>query len=128
MLTNKNGNQQKMDTSAQPVESPITILPGDGIQQPRYESMTDLVLLVDPTVEEPEESETKAIERSITMSNQEWSILAMCAEAYATTFRTQQSEFIATYVTRGQLDEAVNQAEKMNSMLQKLDKLQAALM
>ena len=90
--------------------------------------MTDLVLLVDPTVEEPEESETKAIERSITMSNQEWSILAMCAEAYATTFRTQQSEFVTTYVTRGQLDEAVAQAGKMNTMLANLDKLQAKLM
>jgi hypothetical protein len=52
----------------------------------------------------------------------------MCAEAYATTFRTQQSEFVTTYVTRGQLDEAVNQAGKMNAMLAKLDKLQAALM
>jgi hypothetical protein len=89
--------------------------------------MTDLVLLVDPTVEEPEDSETKVIERSITMSNQEWSILALCAESYATTFRTQQSEFVCTCVTRNQLDEAVKQAEKMNSMLQILDKIQAKL-
>jgi hypothetical protein len=87
--------------------------------------MSDLVVLVDPTYEEPEDNETKVLERSVTLTNEQWSILAMCAEAYATTFRTQQSEFIATYVTRGQLDEAVTQAAKMNSMLQKLDQLQA---
>jgi hypothetical protein len=51
----------------------------------------------------------------------------MCAEAYATTFRTQQSEFVATYVTRNQLDEAVTQAGKMNALLQKLDRIQAKL-
>jgi hypothetical protein len=89
--------------------------------------MTDLVVLVDPTYEEPEDNETKVLERSVTLSNEEWSILAMCAEAYATTFRTQQSEFVATYVTRGQLDEAVTQAKKMNSMLRCLDKIQAKL-
>jgi hypothetical protein len=87
--------------------------------------MSDLVVLVDPTYEEPEDNETKVLERSVTLTNEQWSILAMCAEAYATTFRTQQSEFIATYVTRGQLDEAVAQAAKMNGMLQKLDQLQA---
>ena len=89
--------------------------------------MTDLVVLVDPTFEEPVDNETQILERSVTLTNEQWSILAMCAEAYATTFRTQQSEFIATYVTRGQLDEAVNQAGKMNAMLQSLDKLQAKL-
>ena len=89
--------------------------------------MTDLVVLVDPTYEEPEDNETKVLERSVTLSNEEWSILAMCAEAYATTFRTQQSEFVATYVTRNQLDEAVTQAGKMNALLQKLDRIQAKL-
>jgi hypothetical protein len=63
----------------------------------------------------------------VTLNNESWAILALCADAYATTFRTQQSEFIATYVTRGQLDEAVVQAKKMNQMLQMLDKLQAKL-
>jgi hypothetical protein len=90
--------------------------------------MTDLVVLVDPTYEEPVDDETQILERSVTLTNEQWSILAMCAEAYATTFRTQQSEFVTTYVTRGQLDEAVNQAGKMNAMLAKLDKLQAKLM
>jgi hypothetical protein len=89
--------------------------------------MTDLVVLVDPTYEEPEDSETRVIERSVTLSNEEWSILAMCAEAYSSTFRTQQSEFVTTYVTRGQLDEAVTQAAKMNVLLQKLDRIQAKL-
>ena len=90
--------------------------------------MSDLVVLVDPTYEEPVDNETQILERSVTLTNEQWSILAMCAEAYSTTFRTQQSEFVTTYVTRGQLDEAVNQAGKMNAMLAKLDKLQAALM
>jgi hypothetical protein len=90
--------------------------------------MSDLVVLVNPTYEEPEDNETKVLERSVTLTNEQWSILAMCAEAYSATFRTQQSEFVTTYVTRGQLDEAVNQAGKMNAMLQSLDKLQAKLM
>jgi hypothetical protein len=89
--------------------------------------MTDLVVLVDPTYEEPAVDETQVVERSVTLTNEQWSILAMCAESYATTFRTQQSEFVATYVTRGQLDEAVKQAGKMNAMIALLDKIQAKL-
>ena len=82
--------------------------------------ITDLVVLS----EEPSEE----ITRSVTLSNEDWGILALCADAYATTFRTQQSEFIATFVTRKQLDEAVKQAGKMNALLQKLDKIQAKLL
>ena len=89
--------------------------------------MTSMVVLVDPTYTELEDNETQVLERSVTLTNEQWSILAMCAESYATTFRTQQSEFIATYVTRGQLEGAVEQAAKMNIMLAKLDKLQAKL-
>jgi len=89
--------------------------------------MTDLVLLVDPTVEEPKDSETKVIERSITMSNQEWATLALCAESYADTYRKKHSQTIATYVTRGQIPEAQAEAVKMNQLLQTLDKLQAKL-
>jgi hypothetical protein len=89
--------------------------------------MTAMVVLVDPTFTEPEDNETQIIERSVTLSNEQWGIIAMCTEAYATTFRTQQSEFVTTYVTRGQLDEAVKQAGKMNAMLTTLDKLQAKL-
>ena len=81
---------------------------------------TDLVVLSgDPDNE---------ISRSVTLTNEEWGILALCADAYATTFRSQQSEFVATFVTRGQLDEAVSQAGKMNSLLQKLDRIQAKLL
>ena len=80
----------------------------------------DLTIIVDETTDE--------ITRSVTLTNEQWGILALCADAYAATFRTQQSEFVATYVTRGQLDEAVKQAAKMNAMLQKLDKLQAKLL
>jgi signal recognition particle receptor subunit beta len=90
--------------------------------------MTDLVLLVDPTVEEPENNETKKIERSVTLSNEQWSILAMCAESYSDTYRAKHSQTIATYVTRGQIPEAQAEAVKMNRLLQTLDKLQAKLM
>ena len=90
--------------------------------------ITDLVVLVDPAYREPEDQEAKVLERSVTLSNEEWGILALCADSYAATFRTQQSEFIATYVTRKQLDEAVTQAGKMNALLQKLDKIQAKLL
>ena len=74
------------------------------------------------------EGPAQEIQRSVTLSNEEWGILALCADAYATTFRTQQSEFVATFVTRNQLDEAVAQAAKMNLMLQRLDKIQAKLL
>jgi hypothetical protein len=80
----------------------------------------DLIILRDDSSEE--------ITRSVTLSNEEWGILALCADAYATSFRTQQSEFVTTFVTRGQLDEAVSQAAKMNQMLQSLDKIQAKLL
>jgi hypothetical protein len=80
----------------------------------------NLVLLQD----EPDNE----ITRSVTLTNEQWGILALCADAYATTFRTQQSEFVATWVTRNQLDEAVSQAAKMNAMLQRLDKIQAKLL
>jgi hypothetical protein len=80
----------------------------------------DLIILRDDSPEE--------ITRSVTLSNEEWGILALCADAYATTFRTQQSEFVTTFVTRGQLEGAVEQAAKMNSMLQQLDRIQAKLL
>ena len=82
--------------------------------------ITDLVVLSEDPSEE--------ITRSVTLSNEDWGILALCADAYATTFRKNQSEFVTTYVTRNQLDEAVRQAEKMNAMLQKLDQIQAKLL
>ena len=71
--------------------------------------------------------EGNEISRSVTLTNEQWSILALCADAYATTFRSQQSEFVTTFVTRNQLDQAVEQAAKMNKMLQQLDRIQAKL-
>ena len=65
--------------------------------------------------------------RSVTMSNEQWSILALCAESYSDTYRAKHSQTIATYVTRGQIDEAQAEAIKMNTLLQTLDKLQAKL-
>jgi hypothetical protein len=68
------------------------------------------------------------ISRSVTLTNEEWGILALCADSYADTFRTRNSQIIATYVTRNQLPEAQAEAQKMNSLLQKLDKIQAKLL
>ena len=67
------------------------------------------------------------IKRSIELSNEEWGILAQCAESFCSVFRTKQSERIATYVTRGQLDLAVGEAKSMSILLEKLDKIQAKL-
>ncbi len=83
-------------------------------------TIPDLVIFTEDSGQE--------ITRSVTLTNEEWGILALCADAYATTFRTQQSEFVTTFVTRGQLEGAVEQAAKMNSMLQRLDKIQAKLL
>jgi hypothetical protein len=83
-------------------------------------TISDLTIFVEDCNQE--------ISRSVTLTNAEWSILALCADAYATTFRTQQSEFVTTFVTRNQLDEAVTQAAKMNRMLQQLDRIQAKLL
>lgn len=76
---------------------------------------------------EPDEFPPQDITRSVTLTNEQWSILAMCAESYSDTYRTKHSQTIATYVTRGQLDEAQAEAVKMNTLLQTLDKLQAKL-
>jgi hypothetical protein len=67
------------------------------------------------------------ISRSVTLTNEQWAILALCADAYAETYRAGRSKTIATYVTRGQLDEAQQEANRMNNLLQTLDKLQAKL-
>ena len=68
------------------------------------------------------------IRRPVTLTNEQWAILAMCAEAYSDTYRTRHSQVIATYVTRGQLSEAQVEAQKMNSLLQQLDSITATIM
>ena len=86
----------------------------------------DLVVLTDGSFEEGEDP-AKDIRRAIELSNEEWSVVAQCVESFADTYRAKHSQIVATYVTRGQLDEAVNEATKMNNLLAKLDKLQALL-
>ena len=79
----------------------------------------DLIVITEAPHEE--------LTRSVTLSNDQWLILSQCVEAFSDTYRKQHSQTIATYVTRGQLDVAVDEAQKMNSLLQTLDKLQAKL-
>lgn len=73
------------------------------------------------------EAPDEEITRSVTLTNDQWLILSQCVEAFTDTYRKQHSQTIATYVTRKQLDVAVEEAQKMNSLLQQLDKLQAKL-
>jgi hypothetical protein len=68
------------------------------------------------------------IKRSVELTNENWAVLAMCIEAYADTYRTKHSQTVATYVTRGQLDNAVAEANRMNQLLQSLDIIQAQLL
>ena len=71
------------------------------------------------------EAPADEISRSVTLTNDQWLIISQCIESFSDTYRKQHSQTIATYVTRGQLDEAQNEARKMNELLQVLDKLQA---
>jgi hypothetical protein len=79
----------------------------------------DIVVITDDSQEE--------ITRSVTLSNDSWLILSQCVESFADTYRAKHSQTIATYVTRGQIAEAQQEAERMNQLLQRLDKLQACL-
>lgn len=67
------------------------------------------------------------LKRSVTLSNDSWLVLSQCVEAFADTYRKQHSQTIATYVTRGQLEEAQVEAQKMNDLLRHLDQLQASI-
>jgi hypothetical protein len=84
----------------------------------------DLVVLTDETFQE-EADPTQDIYRSVTLTNEEWSIVAQCVESFAETYRAKHSQTVCLWVTRGQLEEAVNEATRMNLLLQKLDQLQA---
>ena len=77
----------------------------------------DLVIITETPQEE--------IQRSVTLTNDQWLIISQCVESFTDTYRKQHSQTIATYVTRGQLDQAQAEAQKMNDLLQTLDKLQA---
>ena len=73
------------------------------------------------------ESPQEEISRSVTLTNDQWLVISQCVESFSDTYRKQHSQTIATYVTRGQLDLAQDDARKMNELLQTLDKLQAKL-
>ena len=71
------------------------------------------------------EAPSEEITRSVTLTNDQWLIISQCLESFAETYRKQHSQIVTTYVTRGQLDQAVVEAQKMNELLMQLDKLQA---
>jgi len=73
------------------------------------------------------ETYSEEITRSVTLTNDQWLVLSQCVEAFSDTYRKQHSQTIATYVTRGQLDQAQVEAARMNDLLHTLDKLQAKL-
>lgn len=80
--------------------------------------MTNYTVIIDL----PEE-----ITRSVTLTNDQWLIVSQAMESFCEVYRTRQSQIIATYVTRKQMKEAESEADKMNSLLQVLDKIQARL-
>ncbi len=73
------------------------------------------------------EAPSEEITRSVTLTNDQWLILSQCVESFSDSYRKQHSQTIATYVTRNQLDQAQAEAQRMNQLLQQLDKLQALL-
>ena len=90
------------------------------------ENLTTTIILGGPQWRDPEALPPgEVLSRSVSMSNDEWLIISQCVEAFSDTYRKNQSLVIATYVTRGQTPEAVNEATKMNQMLQRLDQIQA---
>ena len=89
-------------------------------------NLVTTVMLGDPQWFDPEAVPSEdLIVRNVSMTNDEWLVVSQCIEAFAGTYRKNQSLVIATYVTRGQTDEAVIEASKMNQMLQRLDQIQA---
>ena len=90
------------------------------------ENLTTTIILGDPQWNDPEALPAgELLSRSVSMTNDEWLVVSQCLESFADVYRKNQSLVIATYVTRGQTPEAVNEANKMNSMLQRLDQIQA---
>lgn len=65
--------------------------------------------------------------RSVTLTNDEWLILSQCVEAFCNTYRDKHSVYVTTLLTRGQTEQAVNEASKMNDMLVRLDDIQMRL-
>jgi hypothetical protein len=67
------------------------------------------------------------IERAVTLKNREWTIVAQSLEAFSEIFRARHSQVIATYLTRGQVEEATAEASLMNELLHLLDKIQSRI-
>lgn len=72
--------------------------------------------------------QSEVIYREVNLTNMQWMVVSQCIEAFSATYRSRQSEVIATYVTRGQLSVATEEADKMNEMLAYLDDLQVSIM
>ena len=90
------------------------------------ENLTTTIILGDPQWRDPEALPAgEPIVRPVSMTNDDWLVVSQCIESFADVYRKNQSLVIATYVTRGQTPEAVNEASKMNGMLQRLDQIQA---
>jgi hypothetical protein len=90
------------------------------------ENLKTTIILGDPQWRDPEALPAgELLSRSVSMTNDEWLVVSQCIESFADVYRKNQSLIIATYVTRGQTDEAVIEASKMNMMLQRLDQIQA---
>jgi len=83
-----------------------------------------LVVFEDPF--HPEED--SEIVREVALSNRDWAIISQALESFSSTFRTNQSQVIATYVTRGQLGVAEEEVNRMNSLLQVLDKIHSKIL
>ena len=72
-------------------------------------------------------ADNQPLGRSVYLTNDEWLILSQCVESFLDTFRAKHSQTIATYLTRGQVDEALKEAGNMNDLLKRLDMIQVAL-
>lgn len=84
--------------------------------------MNNSLTIIEATSDSADEQD---IERAVHLKNREWAIIAQALEAFSGTFRANYSQVVATYVTRGQLQEASTEATKMNALLQQLDKIQS---
>lgn len=72
-------------------------------------------------------TEAQEVRRDVNLANDEWLVISQCVEAYADTFRRNQSMVVTTYVTRGDLSGAVTAANRMNELLERLDHIQSKL-
>lgn len=72
-------------------------------------------------------AQPEQMSRSVVLTNDEWLILSQCVEAFSGTYRAQHSQTIATYLTRGQVDSALIEADKMDQLLKRLDHIQVKI-